>query len=934
MPKRGDLKVPSFVRGTRCFAAAIAICSALALGPTAALASPKPFSIDSQDAPHSLLEFGRQSALQIIFASEKVKGIVTNAVHGNYEPIDALNLLLKGTPLVVSQKPDGVLVVAPQIKARESSNASPVSANESGNSARLAQANTTTPGNAATTDNQNVPGKDSKSSGSKDAEKSGLEEIVVTGTNIPGGESASPVLVFTEEDIAKTGAATAQEFLATLPQNFGGGQTDLNHFVPGYNSEDFSYGSAVNLRGLGSDSTLVLINGHRSALAGTAEYTDISAIPMSAVERIEVLTDGASAIYGSDAIGGVVNFILRKNYEGADTRVQGATTTQGGGTEYQVAQDFGTKWDSGSALLSYEFTRREPINSTQREFSSRFGPTNYTQTDFNLDADQDTQNVYLSAQQKLGERTTVSVDFLFSNRDATFQNYDQYASDYSENYSRNQQFGGSVDLTFQVNDSWQMDLTGGASRNKNNWVNTDPGAFNPLGNGVEQIGHDRYDIGYVDAKAAGTILDLPTGPVKLAVGAGYRKESYAFGTGLTGSPLSTIPDSAFNVQAEYTELLIPLIGGTQSRPATSRLLLTLAARHEDYSNFGSTTNPKVGVRWAPLESVKFRGTYGTSFKAPSLYQTSTFTDYAFISNAALPGGQTERYINTTGSNPDLKQQTAKTWTFGVDFSPELIRGLKGELTYYNIVYKGQIESATDNPTAWLTDPAYAGIRTVRGSIPDSEFNALLAPLLSGKSIPVYGCATGTYGYVPCTEPAQDISAIVDDQLLNLAGSRTSGMDLTVDQRVETGVGVVNLDLNTNYAFTLKRQFTVDAPFADLLNTAFNPVRLRVRGSATWSVGPWDITGVTNFTNKYTNDVAVPVSSIASWTTVDVNIRYGFGSRPSTSAPATTSVTLHVANVFDKDPPYLLDPNFPNLGYDPANANPYGRAISVIFAHKW
>jgi iron complex outermembrane receptor protein len=892
--------------------------------------------IPAQSLSSALTQFGRDTGTEIVFTPEAVRQKTSTAIKGDFAREKAISVLLSGTGLSYRVTAQGAIVVDVG-SGSKASGAGSSAPDKSDKSARFAQSNPTASSSdkSATADSQSVPGQDSKSSASKDAEKNRLEEIVVTGSNIRGGESASPMLVFTQEDIAKTGAATAQEFLATLPQNFGGGQTDFNHFgVTGYNTEDQSYGSAVNLRGLGSDATLVLVNGHRTAAAGTAEYTDISAIPMNAVERIEVMTDGASAIYGSDAIGGVVNFIMRKDYEGADTRLQGGTTTRGGGTEYQGAQNFGTKWDAGSALLSYEFTKREPITSTQRDFSSRrvdpFAPS------YDLDTEQTTQNVYLTADQKLGERTIVSADFLFSNRYGTYQFADAYygnSSNLNQGYSSNQEFAGTLDLAHQFDDSWQGELTGGASRNKSNWANTDPQG---IGSGIVQVTRSKYDIVYGDAKVTGTVIDLPAGPAKLAVGAGYRKESYTFGTGEigTGYPLQGVPGSAFNVRAEYAELLIPLIGGAQSRPTTSRLLLTLAARHENYSNFGSTTNPKIGVKWAPLESVKVRGTYGTSFKAPSLYQTSTFTDYAFISNAVLPGGGTERYIDITGSNPDLKQQTARTWTFGVDFSPESIRGLKTEWTYYNIVYKGQIESATYNPTAWLTDPAYAGIRTVRGSIPDSQFNALLAPLLSGNPIPVYGCATGTYGNVPCTEPVEDIRAIVDDQLLNLAGSHTSGMDLTVDQRIETGVGVVTLNLNTNYVFALQRQFTADAPFTDLLNTVFNPARLRVRGSATWSLGPWDITGLANFTNKYTNNISVPMSSMASWTTLDINIRYGFGSRTSPSVPANTSVTLHVANVFDRDPPFFIDPNEPYLGYDPTNANPYGRVISVVLAHKW
>jgi iron complex outermembrane receptor protein len=885
-------------------------------------------SIPAQALDTALMQFSKQAHMQVMLASSSVDGKFTKGVQGTMPVGAALTIMLRDSGMSFTADNQTVTV-------------SPIANPKHGeltdkNSSRVAQANQQEERKEAkqeppSHDDQSIGGKQNpKATDSEErSDRDRLQEIVVTGTNIRGGESASPVLVFTPEDIAKTGAATAQEFMATLPQNFGGGQTDLTTFTNG-RQLDLSYGSAINLRGLGSDSTLVLINGHRSALAGTAEYTDISAIPMSAVERIEVLTDGASAIYGSDAIAGVVNFILRKDYEGADTRVQGGTTTQGGGTEYQVAQDFGTKWDSGSALLSYEFTRREPINSSQREFTSRFSSANYTQTDYDLDPDQKTQNVYLAAQQKFGERTSISTDFLFSNRDSGFQQYDPYGADYQESYSSNQQFAGSADLAYQLNNFWQMDVTGGASRNKDNYVSTDPYY------GAAQTGSSKYDIGYVDVKATGAVVELPAGPMKLAVGAGYRKESYTFSVDGEG-----VPSSAFNVRAEYAELLVPLMSGTQSRSA-SRLSLTLAARHEDYSNFGGTTNPKVGVRWAPRESVQFRGTFGTSFKAPSLFQASEFNAGLFIENATLPGGETTRYVEPNGNNPNLKPQTAKTWTFGVDFSPESIRGMTGHLTYFNVDYKGLIAAATFNPTAWLTDPAYAGIRTLRGSIPNSEFNALVEGLLSDPSLYKNGCSTGTYGYSPCTEPVQGINAIIDDRLLNLAEARTSGLDLTIDQRIDAGVGAIALNLNTSYLFAMARRYTEGAPVVELLNTVFNPVRLRLRGSATWTVGSWDITGVTNFTNKYTNNITYqltnsvsgPENSMASWTTIDLNIRYGFGSRASASTPANTTVALNITNVFDKNPPYFADPYFPNFGYDPANANPYGRVVSIILAHKW
>src|SRR5205085_1301234 len=112
---------------------------------------------------------------------------------------------------------------------------------------------------------------------------------------------------FDRHDIDRTGFATTQEVIRTLPQVFGGGVTDETTInLTRDSTTNINRGSAVNLRGLGTTSTLLLVNGRRIAPSGfEGVFTDVSNIPLSAVERIEVLPDGASALYGSDAVGGV-----------------------------------------------------------------------------------------------------------------------------------------------------------------------------------------------------------------------------------------------------------------------------------------------------------------------------------------------------------------------------------------------------------------------------------------------------------------------------------------------------------------------------------------------------------------------------------------------------------------------------------------------------
>ena len=191
------------------------------------------------------------------------------------------------------------------------------------------------------------------------------EEIVVTGTHIRGAKTSvgDQVISINREDINRSGYSNVRDVLSVLPQNFGGGATEeLQN-----NSENFSNvgkSSTVNLRGLGSVATLVLLNGRRLPAGGfNNSAVDISFIPLAAIERVEVLPDGASAVYGSDAVAGVVNFLLRKDFDGAETRGRFGLATEGGYKEYQFSQVLGRAWETGHGLISYEFRHTTDLNA-------------------------------------------------------------------------------------------------------------------------------------------------------------------------------------------------------------------------------------------------------------------------------------------------------------------------------------------------------------------------------------------------------------------------------------------------------------------------------------------------------------------------------------------------------------------------------------------
>lgn len=209
-------------------------------------------------------------------------------------------------------------------------------------------------------------------------------DIVVTGTRIRGAAPAgAAVITIDRRAIEQSGRATVQDLVSVLPQNFGGGPNEgtLGFTQRNNANANIGAGASINLRGLGTTSTLTLVDGNRLALGAASSIVDISLIPASAIERIEVLADGASAIYGSDAVAGVVNVRLRRGYEGAETAFRVGMAD--GFTEIHSSQLAGLRWGSGSLMAAYEFYKRGRLEAEDRDYVTedltRFGGPDYRQ---------------------------------------------------------------------------------------------------------------------------------------------------------------------------------------------------------------------------------------------------------------------------------------------------------------------------------------------------------------------------------------------------------------------------------------------------------------------------------------------------------------------------------------------------------------------------
>lgn len=726
----------------------------------------------------------------------------------------------------------------------------------------------------------------------------------VTGTHIRGtNDSAFPIWVYNRDVIEASGAGTLQQFIQLLPQNFNGGASEstVQSVAGGGNATNAVQGTGVNLRGLGNDATLVLVNGHRLAPANVSgNFVDLSLIPLYAVERVEVVTDGASAIYGSDAVGGVVNIILGRNLDGAETRARYGRVTSGSTSETEVGQTLGHGWDTGSALLIYDYWDRTSLDASSRDYT-RLAPA-----PFMLLPQQVRHSAFFSVDQAITPGIQLFAEGNYSHRSTDTQ------SSSSEVQVRTSAvidgFNGSAGARFDLSRGAQLELSGSYAGSITR--------YDSALEGVGALANQRVDSGILsfDAKVDGSALSIPAGDVRYAVGGQFRRESF--------DARDVLATTEFyphrNVAAGFVELRVPLIGGSSRLPGADELELTLADRAEHYSDFGSTNNPQVGLIWRPLADLKVRGTYGTSFRAPLLndlnpvpFQVVPFPEFdpaiSDLTNSML----------VFGGNAHLRPEKAHTWTAGLVFAPQAVPEFHAGATYYNIRFSDVVtdpEFSIDILDA-LRQEAILGPAIIQRN-PSA---ALVEQLASGPGFSnIFDIDLATIG------------AIVDSRVHNLSIQRTSGVDMDAAWAKQTGIGNVELGLNGTYIFGFDNQFTSEAPTVSILDTAYNPVNLRMRARAVIRRGGLTLATFVNYTDSYKSGIDTGSASVSSWTTVDATLKYLF---TADGGPlADLALLVAVINLADKEPPFVANPA--GINFDGANANALGRMLSVQLSKRW
>jgi iron complex outermembrane receptor protein len=804
---------------------------------------------------------------------------------------------------------------------------------------------------------------------------------------------------------------------------------------------NINYATSVNLHGLGNDATLILLNGRRMGSSGiSGNFTDISSIPAIAVQRVEIELDGASAIYGSDAVGGVVNVILRKDFEGGEFRIRGGGSTDGGADEGQVGLVLGHNWSTGGALFAYEGTSRGRLSASDRDYTASADLRPFGGSDFRLTTafpgnvvginpatglsgpffgippgqnglgltpasflpgvinrsspqqgvdilpDQRIQSLYAAFHQSLGDRLEVSGDahygyriaeaniaasistltvtranpfFVSPNGAASNQIQYDFIGELPSPTTRGSSASLSTSLgaDLRLDHDWaangylafaqQVDASDTAglvnsailSEALGNTPDQAATAYSPARDGffnpytglaanppavTRAIGsgfsHTRgvSRVVTADLQFDGPVFSLPGGPVKLAVGGNIRRETFErtganFLSTVTATPQEEI-DGARTVGALFAELRAPLVGEANALPGVQSLELSAAVRYEHYSDFGRTENPKVGLTWKPLSDVTVRGAYGRSFRAPNF---DDLKSPALDAALNFPVGTTRVLsLALEGGNPNLKPETATSWTVGADYAPHWAPGLTVSASWFDIDFQNRIDRPVlQNLANALTDPRFVDF--VKRIQPDSN-PADLALINSLLSAPA---ASGVIGL----NPAANYRAIVDIRAVNTGELDVEGLDLQAAYRFDALGGRFNLAGNASRLFRYDQALTPTASAQSLLGQVTYPAKLRARASGDFTRGAWSLGAAVNYLSAFHDTLG---QRIDDQTTLDVQGRLD---RPE-GRFGNSTLTLIVRNVFDTAPPFYNNPF--GFAFDPGNADPIGRFVAVQLSKRW
>ena len=868
------------------------------------------FDINAGNLGDALNEFALQSGQEIIFAEPETAGKAANRVDGVYSPDEALAILLNGSGVDYRTNELGTIVVGNVAAGKPQTE----EASESAAPFRLAQSAPVPVRDVSTPVHQSAPEKEDE----EDVVKR-QDTIVVTGTSIRGViPESSPLDIYDRDDFERLGISNVEGLLAAIPQNISSTTSlSANTVTRVPNARNIN---APDLRGLGAGATLSLINGRRLPLANVGRAADLSLVPLGAIERVEVLTDGASSIYGADAVGGVVNFVLRDDYEGALTSASVTARGQGDYTSSQIDQTLGTSWGSGGVVASLSARSSSPFNAADVDFND-LDDTTLAPLDQRYSA-------FLSAHQDMGEFVEVFADALVSNRNTKTTASDAPGTDYVT-HGDTRQVVGTLGFRFDVTDDIGFELVGTYGSNKDTLhisQVSDMGSYS----GTSRQSFDSLDI---TAKLDGTLFHFADRDFLFAIGVGYLEQEMTLG----GMEMNRDTGYAFG------ELLIPVIGDQQALPFVQKLEINLSGRYTDTSDFGDSFDPKVGVFWRVNNDFSLRTTWGEAFRAPELPQlTDAPQGYSILPVSSDVGDFPDPYSDDRSTvyfiareyqNPDLGPETSTAFTAGFDYEPSYIDGLSLSGTYFNIDYTDRIAMAPDEFEIATNPTGYSQL--ISPKVSTQEIIDFLSDTLG-----VTDYRDMSYTPVPDAEAiAAEVTHIIRNGLTNIASQKTSGMDLSADYTRAMGDTNLDFGVKTTFVFQNEEQAASGSLVVERADTITYPVDLRGRAYAGFSRDGWSGRVVINYVDSYKNTSVSPVEMIDSWTTFDFVTSYRFNDQVR-GILKDTRLGFNVRNILDEDPPFAAsyDDRFAvtlaGTNYDSSNHDPFGRLFTLSLTKEW
>lgn len=728
-------------------------------------------------------------------------------------------------------------------------------------------------------------------------------EILVTGSRIKGAPIASPMIHLTQKDIRQSGQSNLGDVIRTIPQNFGGSQNPgAGILVPGSNGTAIGSGSSIDLRGLGGDATLTLLNGHRLSYDAANQAVDVSAVPVIALDRIEIVADGASALYGSDAVAGVANIILKRDYSGVHTDVRFGASTDGGNEQQMYDIVGGSRWRSGGFMAAYNFSRSTAIVARERSYAASVAPglTLWPKT---------TQHsAVVTGHQSIGDVVEFAFDGVYNNR-STAMSYglsgalplDQYHVD---RYYRSKALSLAPSLTFQLGASWSAKAEGVYSSEKSFYRTF----FTLAGIGsTNQAGCFCNAVWNGEISANGHLFDLPAGPAQIAVGAGYRSTRYHSHT--TAGPIQRI-NASQSTYYGFAELNVPLL---------RQLNFSAAGRFEDYPGVSRIVTPKLGLVYKLNRMIDLKASWGRSFKAPTFYErysarTADIYAPSILGGSGYPAGAT--ILLLSGGNPDLKPERASTWSTTLAFHPPSIPGLTGEISYFHVRYTDRIVQPITYLNQALSDPAYA-----RYIVADPN-SAAVAGAFDGRTLVLHGVT----GYDPSL-----VAAIIDGDNVNAEAQTARGVDFDIGYSLPLhDAGTLRFQLAGTYLRSSQR-LTAAQPLTQLAGTIFNPSHVRGRAGVIWDQPATTLSAYVNYVGGV-HDVRLGYDAhVGSLTTIDIS---GIQHIHGDGLLKGIDLSLSVLDLFNAKPARIGTSAIYETPYDSLNYSPAGRVISLSIGKSW